>query len=78
MRSVNRGGKAKEKNAMDIGMPELLIVLVIVILLFGVGRVGKLGSELGKGIRSFREGLNGGDVPESKPEAIDPDQQQKN
>jgi sec-independent protein translocase protein TatA len=39
------------------GMPELLIVLVIVILLFGVGRISKIASELGKGIRSFREGL---------------------
>ena len=43
------------------GLPELLIVLVIVILLFGVSRIGKLGGELGKGIRSFREGLKGGD-----------------
>ncbi len=42
---------------MDIGLPELLIVLVIVILIFGVGRVGALGGELGTAIRQFREGL---------------------
>ena len=41
------------------GPTELLIILGIVVLLFGVGRVGQLGAELGKGIRSFREGLNG-------------------
>jgi sec-independent protein translocase protein TatA len=36
---------------------EWVIVLAIVILLFGIGRIGKLGSEMGKGIRAFREGL---------------------
>jgi sec-independent protein translocase protein TatA len=38
---------------------EWIIVLVIVLLLFGVGRLGKLGAELGKGIRNFREALSG-------------------
>lgn len=41
------------------GLPELIIVLVIVVILFGVGRVGKIAKELGSGIRSFREGLQG-------------------
>ncbi len=41
----------------DFGLPELLIILVIVILLFGPGRIGKIAGELGKGIRSFRDGL---------------------
>lgn len=39
------------------GPPELLIILVIVIILFGVGRLGKIAGELGSGIRSFRKGL---------------------
>jgi sec-independent protein translocase protein TatA len=39
----------------DIGWPELLIVLVLVILIFGPGRLGKTMAELGKGIRSFRD-----------------------
>jgi sec-independent protein translocase protein TatA len=43
----------------SFGLPELLIILVIVILLFGVGRIGKVGGELGKGIRSFKDGLSG-------------------
>lgn len=38
---------------------EWIIILVIVLLLFGVGRLGKLGAELGKGIRNFREALSG-------------------
>jgi len=42
-----------------VGMPELLVVLAIVILLFGVGRLGKIGAELGKGIRNFRQAISG-------------------
>lgn len=41
------------------GIPELLIVLVIVLLVFGVGRLSKLGKDLGEGIREFRRGLAG-------------------
>ncbi len=51
---------------LDIGAPELIIILIIVLLLFGPGRIGQVGGEIGKGIRSFRESLNGKD--EQKPE----------
>lgn len=44
---------------MNLGTPELIILLVIVILLFGVGRISKISGELGKSIRSFRDGLGG-------------------
>lgn len=44
-----------------IGPTELIIILVIIILLFGVGRISKISGELGQGIRSFREGLKGED-----------------
>lgn len=51
------------------GTTELIIILVIVLLLFGVGRIGKIAGEMGKGIRSFREGLQGEeDGKESKTE----------
>jgi sec-independent protein translocase protein TatA len=43
---------------------------VIVVLLFGIGRISKVGSELGKGIRSFKEGLKGED-DEDKSEKSD-------
>jgi sec-independent protein translocase protein TatA len=41
------------------GTTELIIILVIVILLFGVGRIGKIAGELGKGVRDFQQGLKG-------------------
>ncbi|RME86979.1 MAG: twin-arginine translocase TatA/TatE family subunit [Anaerolineae bacterium] len=42
-----------------LGGWELVIVLVVVLLLFGPGRITKIASELGSGIRAFREGLKG-------------------
>jgi sec-independent protein translocase protein TatA len=42
---------------MDIGPSELIIVLIIVLLIFGPGRIAKLGRELGTGIRQFRQGI---------------------
>jgi sec-independent protein translocase protein TatA len=43
----------------QLGWGELLLILVVVLLLFGVGRVSKIGRELGEGIREFRDGLTG-------------------
>ena len=39
---------------LNLGPLEIIIIGLIVILLFGVGRIGKIGGELGKGIREFR------------------------
>jgi sec-independent protein translocase protein TatA len=41
-----------------LGQTELIVILVIVVLLFGVGRIGKIAGELGSGIRSFKAGLS--------------------
>jgi sec-independent protein translocase protein TatA len=51
-----------------LGTTELIIILVIIILLFGVGRIGKIAGELGKGVRDFRSGLTGKDEEEAKQE----------
>jgi sec-independent protein translocase protein TatA len=51
-----------------IGWPELIILLVIVLLVFGVGRIGKIAGELGKGIRAFKDGLSGEDSDQEAPE----------
>ena len=51
------------------GPLELGIILAIVILIFGIGRVGKIGGELGTAIRNFREGLGANkDKDETKEE----------
>jgi len=42
---------------MDIGAPELIIILIIVLLIFGPGRIVKIARELGTSIRQFRQGL---------------------
>jgi sec-independent protein translocase protein TatA len=39
----------------SLGAPELLIILVILLLIFGAGRVAELGSGLGKSIREFKK-----------------------
>jgi sec-independent protein translocase protein TatA len=54
----------RETDMPNLGPTELIIILVIVVLLFGVGRLSRIGGELGKGIRSFRQGLRGDDEPE--------------
>jgi sec-independent protein translocase protein TatA len=44
----------------NFGPTELIIILIIVVLLFGVGRVGKIGGELGSAVANFRKGMQDG------------------
>jgi sec-independent protein translocase protein TatA len=41
-----------------IGMPELLIILVIILIIFGVGKLPDIGSALGKGIKNFKKSVS--------------------
>lgn len=43
---------------MSLGPTELIILLVIVLLLFGVGRVSRIGGELGSAVANFRKGMS--------------------
>ena len=56
-----------------IGLPELAIILVVVLVLFGAGRIGKVGGELGTAIREFRKGLNADDATNVTPATPDAD-----
>jgi len=53
-----------------IGLPELLVILVIGLVVFGAGKLPEIGSALGKGIRNFKKATNEQDnidvTPQSK------------
>jgi len=50
-----------------LGMPELLIILVIILIIFGAGKLPEIGRGLGKGIKNFKQATT------DKPEEIPPD-----
>jgi sec-independent protein translocase protein TatA len=50
----------------SLGTTELILILAVVILLFGVGRVSRIGGEMGSAIREFRKGLRAGEEEEIK------------
>jgi sec-independent protein translocase protein TatA len=50
----------------SIGLPELLIVLVIIVIIFGVGKLPEIGGALGKGIREFRAAQQAPDEADTK------------
>jgi len=47
-----------------LGFPELLLILIIVVVVFGAGKLPQLGKGLGEGISNFRDGLKGKSEPE--------------
>jgi len=49
-----KGGK---KMLGGIGMPELLVILVIILIIFGANKLPQIGEGLGKGIRNFKKGI---------------------
>ena len=58
----------------NIGLPEVLVVLVIALIIFGPKRLPELGRSVGKGIREFRASISGNDDDEeesSKPAQIE-------
>jgi sec-independent protein translocase protein TatA len=60
--------KTEKELKMDLGLPELLIILVIIIVLFGPGRLGKVLGELGGGLKAFKNGLSSPEETSAKPE----------
>ena len=48
-----------------LGFPEIILILVIVILIFGTSRIPELGRGLGEGIRNFKKSIKGDDDEEA-------------
>jgi len=57
-----------------IGIPELLIILVIILIIFGAGKLPEIGSALGKGIKNFKKANREPDEIDVTPDSkkIDP------
>lgn len=55
----------------SLGVPELIIIFLIVILLFGASRLPQIGKGLGEGIRFFKKGLKGDEGASASPERLD-------
>jgi sec-independent protein translocase protein TatA len=55
-----------------LGMPELLVILVIVLIIFGANKLPQIGEGLGKGIRNFKKGVQKEqiDITPKKPEEL--------
>ena len=50
----------------NLGLPELLVILVIVILVFGAGKIPQLGKGLGEGIKNFKDAMRQGESSDDK------------
>lgn len=55
-----------------LGPTELIIILVIILVLFGVGRISKIAGEMGSGIRAFKEGLKGDEEEKKENSEVQP------
>jgi sec-independent protein translocase protein TatA len=55
-----RAGRRRQEFAMRLGLPELLVILFIVILIFGASRLPELGRGIGRGIKNFKDATKEG------------------
>jgi len=56
-----------------LGMPELIVILVIIVIIFGAGKLPEIGSGIGKGIKNFKEATKKEETPEIDKETKDTD-----
>jgi len=49
-----------------IGMPELIIILVIILIIFGAGKLPEIGAGIGKGIKNFKKATNEVEIEDPK------------
>ena len=60
-----------------IGIPELIIILVIILIIFGAGKLPEIGSGLGRGIKNFKKAAQGMDEIEVTPEKKEDEKEKK-
>ena len=58
-----------------LGFPELIVILIIVVLIFGAGRISEIGGALGKGIKSFKKSVKEPDEIDVTPSKNDKDKE---
>jgi sec-independent protein translocase protein TatA len=56
-----------------IGTPEIIVIVVVVLLLFGGKKIPELMQGMGKGVKSFKDGMNGSDEPKSNDNSLKPE-----
>jgi len=64
-----------------LGMPELIVILVIIVIIFGAGKLPEIGEGLGRGIKSFKKATKGEDeidvTPNKEEEKIETAKEEK-
>ena len=55
---------------MGLGIGELALILVIVLIVFGAGKLPKVMNDLGKGVKSFKDGVNEGEAENASKKEI--------
>ena len=56
----------------SLGVPELMIIFLIIIVLFGANRLPQIGKGIGEGIRNFKKGVKEGEEADQLPEKTGP------
>jgi len=51
-----------------LGMPELIVILVIILIIFGAGKLPEIGGAIGKGIRNFKKSVHGSEEIDVTPD----------
>jgi sec-independent protein translocase protein TatA len=57
---------------MGLSLPHLIVLALVVLVLFGKGRISEMMGDFGKGIKSFKEGMTEGSTPPVPPAQIAP------
>jgi sec-independent protein translocase protein TatA len=54
-----------------LGTQELIIILILVLIIFGAGKLPQVGGALGKGLRNFKQGIKDGDEGDEKKKELE-------